>query len=506
MYIAPDTVIKILKDCPLDTSYTHTIYFSSKQAQQNYFVGLEKFKLTAQTYQRVQRGRMRVEIKAEDLYDCNYLMFQNSSFGNKWFYAFITGVEYVNNITSEIAFQIDVMQTWHFDYELQQCFVEREHVTNDAIGANLQPEPVDIGEYTYESYSGSGVMNTPCIVLVSNVNAEGTEISGGAAAGIWHGQAYTPYSMTESGWNALVERMKSFDSWDTLNENVTACFMYYYEFMNNDIITPTSPAIYNIMKPKKYGSLGGYTPRNNKLYTYPYNYLLITNDSGENVEIKYEFFSGSSCTFRIAGDVSANPQVMCEPTNYKNTVFLRNERIILSGFPQCTYNIDAFKAWLAQTASNPDVLTNMATSAVQGGMTGGVTGAAGGAGAQLLGTAINGAIAYISPPTVKGTVHTDISFAVGTKDFFFYPTHAHPDYLKRIDNFFDVFGYAVNMHKIPNRSARPYWNYVKCTDVNITGSVPADDANTIVSIYEKGITFWKNGNNIGNYSLNNSPT
>lgn len=55
---------------------------------------------------------MRVEKKAEDLYDCNYLAFQNTSFGSKWFYAFITSVEYVNNITSEITFEIDVLQTY----------------------------------------------------------------------------------------------------------------------------------------------------------------------------------------------------------------------------------------------------------------------------------------------------------------------------------------------------------------------------------------------------------
>ena len=38
------------------------------------------------------------------------MMFQNSAYGDKWFYAFITSVEYVNDVTSNISFEIDVMQ------------------------------------------------------------------------------------------------------------------------------------------------------------------------------------------------------------------------------------------------------------------------------------------------------------------------------------------------------------------------------------------------------------
>ena len=56
-------------------------------------------------------------MNVEALYNCNYLAFQNASFGGKWFYAFIDSVEYVNNVTSEVTYTIDVMQTWHFQYQ-----------------------------------------------------------------------------------------------------------------------------------------------------------------------------------------------------------------------------------------------------------------------------------------------------------------------------------------------------------------------------------------------------
>ena len=97
MYIVPNSNIKIYKDVPLDNTYNHTLYFSSLSEQNAYFHGsssILKYNLTSQSYQRVVKGSMRVEIKADNLYDCNYIAFQNTNFGNKWFYAFITSVEF----------------------------------------------------------------------------------------------------------------------------------------------------------------------------------------------------------------------------------------------------------------------------------------------------------------------------------------------------------------------------------------------------------------------------
>ena len=68
MYIQPTTNIKLLKDVPLDTTYDHTIYFTSATAQYNYFIGLKKYDLVNYTYQRVKRGVARVGIKADNLY------------------------------------------------------------------------------------------------------------------------------------------------------------------------------------------------------------------------------------------------------------------------------------------------------------------------------------------------------------------------------------------------------------------------------------------------------
>ena len=94
MYIEPNSVIKLLNNVPLDNTYNHTIRFDSLSEQTTYFNSKVKYTFSNQSYQRVVKGRMRLGIGADQVYDCNYLMFQNTGFGNKWFYAFVTGVEY----------------------------------------------------------------------------------------------------------------------------------------------------------------------------------------------------------------------------------------------------------------------------------------------------------------------------------------------------------------------------------------------------------------------------
>ena len=74
-----------------------------------------------------------------------------------------------------------------------------------------------------------------------------------------------------------------------------------------------------------------------------------------------------------------------------------------------------------------------------------------------------------------------------------------------LDSYFDMFGYAVKQHGVPNMNARPNWTFVKTIGCSVGGNIPADDASKIEDIFNRGIRFWKNHNNIGNYSLNNAP-
>jgi hypothetical protein len=85
-----------------------------------------------------------------------------------------------------------------------------------------------------------------------------------------------------------------------------------------------------------------------------------------------------------------------------------------------------------------------------------------------------------------------------------------------IDDYFTMYGYATNRVKVPNRTARPYWNYIKTEGCNIGPTtdewgnktyLPTDVGSEIMCIYDHGITFWNPQCEVGKYSLyDNSPT
>ena len=149
MYITPQTDIRLLSGIPIDPNYNDTLYFSSPSAQTSYFMSKTKKNLNNYSYQRYAKNVLRVQMLADDIFDVNYMMFRNSAYGNKWFYAFVDRVEYVNDVTTEIYYHLDDIQTWYDSWVLNQCFIERTHTIRDRVGDSITPEPVEVGEYVY---------------------------------------------------------------------------------------------------------------------------------------------------------------------------------------------------------------------------------------------------------------------------------------------------------------------------------------------------------------------
>lgn len=505
MYIEPNNNITIYHNVPLDNTYNHTLYFRNLAEQNTYFhanQNIIKYNLTAQSYQRVVKGSMRVAVKADNLYDCNYLSFQNASFGTKWFYAFITGVEYVNNETSEITFEIDAMQTYLFDVTLKKCYVEREHSTTDVAGDNILAENIDFGDITCNAVSGSGHFSSYVAVVATAYDPNGQ--AGGYQGGLFSGVNYiaglinTPEQVQTllDYLDATVDANKQ--------DSVISIFIMPYEFYTTD----KHPSV-KVSRVQKNDSLHGYTPRNKKLLTYPYNYLSV--DCGNNDAIyRYEWFNdGEYCDFELVGTVSCNPQIMLVPKGYNGVGsgnFNYVEKLVMSDFPQVAWCIDAFRAWLAQEASTT-ALQGIASGAsvAAGAMSGNPMAMAGGI-MGLASTANSVILATNRPPQAKGTNSGTIDVASRTKDFYFRQMQISAEYAKVIDDYFDMYGYATRRVKVPNRSARPHWNYVKTNGCVLSGNAPADDVRKICGIYDNGITFWKSASEVGNYSLDNSPS
>lgn len=507
MYIAPDTNIRILHNVPIDTSYDHTIYFASKSAQTSYFSGLAKYTLNNYSYQRVKRGWMRVGIQAENLYDCNYLMFQNSAFGNKWFYAFIKSVEYINNVTSEIEFELDVMQTWFFDYTLDHCFVEREHSTTDAIGDNITPEPVKLGEQVFNNYDK--VYDLSELAVIVGIVDTGEEASqGNRYDGIYSGATLTLFNGTDKdGINELLVQYIQKPDAVVCMYMLPKAIARSRDIPDGGMEVPSGSSGYTILQNltaiSTSDTLNGYKPKNNKLYTYPYNFIQIDNGSGNSNVFRYEFFDGLQPTLGMESCLTQPVTINLYPYHYKGSgnKYVMCEGLSVTGFPICSWNMDAYQAWIAQNTVGIGV--KVARDAVATAMTGGL------AAPLLINDAVNAFTseytASIQADMAKGNLNSgNVNSANGLNMFWYGRMSCNAENARIIDDFFTRFGYQTNKLKVPNRTARPHWNYVKTVGCTITGSVPSDDAKKITDIHNAGITYWKNGSEVGNYSLNNS--
>lgn len=129
MNLQPNTEIRLLR-VPLDLSYTNQISFNSKKDQEAYFKDKTKYTYDEVSYQR-KDGFMRIDLNFDELYDVNYVMYKNNTMPNKWIYAFVTRMEYASENSTYVYIQTDVFQTWWFDMDFHESFIEREMIDVD---------------------------------------------------------------------------------------------------------------------------------------------------------------------------------------------------------------------------------------------------------------------------------------------------------------------------------------------------------------------------------------
>ena len=73
-----------LLDVPLENDYKNTLYFANASSQQSYFQNNIVKSYTDFSYQR-KDNIIRVPEQYDQVYNCNYVMYQNSYYSNKWF-------------------------------------------------------------------------------------------------------------------------------------------------------------------------------------------------------------------------------------------------------------------------------------------------------------------------------------------------------------------------------------------------------------------------------------
>ena len=295
--ITPQTDVYLLK-VPLEMDETNQLTFSSKEAQFTYFNSLPKLAVDDFTYQR-KDGTIRFGANFDDIIGYNYVMYRNDAYSNKWFYAFITGMEYLNDNVTLISIKTDVWQTWQFDLTFKKVFVEREHVNDDTVGLHTVPENLETGEYICNSHITDATMDNYCTDLCYVMASTSLPIAGEAKdtvspSGIYNG-IYTGllYFMYES--SSPIDLILELFAQDAKTSAINGIFMSPKWLaplsggVLRDVAQSDEPASYSTTIDKQT-TLNGYTPKNNKLKCFPFNYLLVSNNIGQNSILHYEKF------------------------------------------------------------------------------------------------------------------------------------------------------------------------------------------------------------------------
>lgn len=543
MLIAPNSTVIFIPNINLNNRYDDTIHWDSLSAQTSWFMtkGNNGYRVDQNSYIRKERNSIRVQLSYSKLYKCNYMMFKNTDFENKWFYAFITKVDYVNNETTEVEFDIDVIQSWYWDMSIGKCFIERQHAYNDTIGASITAEPFNSGiDYVENSNEQVEIFNKlwhrKCneLSLVVATAIDGDQNDGGFYVpdgefkyGIYSGLTYKTFDIIDVNGSTLVPSVNTNELnrantflrqlvENNLSDSVVCVFLFPREFCNANALLPNFPNVITYQLDKRYllsGTLDGYTPKNNKLYTSPFNTLYCTTGNRNGMFYNPIFFNGTNMQFKINAQLSCKPSLTIRPLNYKMETSLDNA-IAITEFPQCAYVISSFKQWCAQHSINTSV--GIPLTAV-GSMLGVFGGIATGNPLVAVGSAVAGAtsitktITNIMTEKTKGGIannpeaNNSIEFSNSQGGYHFHQYCYPSPILKIIDDYFTMYGYAVGELGEPRLKARSGWTYIKTRGADCHGLVPVDDIVKINNIFDNGIRFWTNGDNIGVYSGENTP-
>ena len=540
-----------LLSVPLEKDYVHTLYFGSAADQYSYFRGNTVKTYEDFTYQR-KDSVIRVPAHIDTLYSlgANYVMYQNTAYSNKWFYAFITDMKYVNDERTDITIQTDCIQTWMFDININPSFVEREHATTDEIGDHTLDEMLEIGELTVNKKFTINYGTDYVIVIAVTEDkdtANGTMTGGNLYGGLYSGVKYYGFDNTGVQASKFIQEYaaaakadaitavfvapkylaSTMDSKFTSGEEIeSSLYPYIVEInplVNQEAGGVEKPYWESVMNEFSTQNIDGYVPKNKKLFCYPFRHLLVSNNAGSAAMYKFErFFTQSDSgvktqlepSFRISGVLTPGCSIRMEPQYYNGAEVNTEEGINMGKFPILNWTSDVYTNWLTQNSVN--IGLQLAAGIGQTAIGIGTAVATGGAGAAIGGAGIAGGVSSIAntlaqihtmsltPAQSRGNINCgDVITADGKNTFQFYVMSVKAENARIIDEFFNMFGYKCQRVKIPAKAHRSSYWYTKTIDANITGAIPQDDLQTIKDCYNKGITFWRSATKFKNYSVSN---
>lgn len=498
-----------------------------------------------------QDSDIKVPYNADDIYGVNYVVYSNNG---KQFCCFVTTITYISNNTTLLHLVEDVWQTWGGDIDWHACFVAREHVDSDEIGEHILPEPAM--QFEVEKVDGHIESDLNSRILVILTTAVPKFKSGQSDYFVAHNKDDFDGSEPVSGnvYNRVMSGATAFGFTqrevniaghflDNLNlcgagESVCACFMIPSLGVSigadHKIIAAGGEFSTHQTWSFAHSCGGGYEPRNNKLLTYPYSYLNVTDHNGMSIDYQFEKFGGdgtfsnrNNLGFFFKWGLDPTCDVVFYPSNYED-----GGTAVAGSYPaavQCGWNYGSYNNWVAQHAESNGVKELASLGSIGLGLVAVVAGAllsgtgvgtVGGIPLMSWGIMASGGAAIAGGQLAKRNLDADIDtqskipdkaaqlatnnsmFIAGLNNVEFRNISIRADHASSLDDFFDQFGYEVDVLKVPNVTGRRSWNYVKTVGANVGGDIPADRLAVINECLDAGITFWHTGD-VGNYGLSN---
>ena len=368
-FINPQSEVKLL-NVNIKNDYKHQYTFSNITEQTNFFLS----KATGKNFSKctfVKDGEITVEGHIYENYNANYLMFRNTGFSDKWFYAFITSIDYVNENACTIHYELDCFQTWYFDIHYKQSFIVREHVASDNIGEHTVDEGLGYGDYVFFD-APTSIQNLNDFYYVMAVtqsipdSADDNDfVRGGLYDGIFSGLKY----YATGNWELMADALLKYNQYGKGDAvQYIACIPKFcmpdFQDVSGEAGQPVQvlPGQFGARVRRTYefdqNTIDGYTPKNKKVFCSPYNVIELTDNKGQTAVLKPELFSEfGKCNFEIMSNMSGNVSVACFPSNYAKVYtdtdeayFSADPGITIGNFPQCAWTSSFYLNWLAQNS------------------------------------------------------------------------------------------------------------------------------------------------------------
>lgn len=552
-----NSIIYLAKNIKLDKNYRSVLNYSESQLI-DLITDNSNLVYSANDYSFLRdTGTIQVKASYSTVCQANYMAFKNQDYSNKWFFAFIDEVIYKGDACTEIRYTIDKWSTWFSYWSAKACYVIREHVVDDTIGANTVSEGLDVGDYIINSAEYINYdTNVDIIVAVSDINIKFNDntyleyYQNNNLGRVFQGEYYYLFKDNDKYENArkfirmydsagkgdaissvfmipnTMTNMLSFKTTSSgtytnsfTQQTVTVTYTYFYD---PDVIQIETDRHININT-----TLNGYSPKNNKLFVYPYNCLEVTNNNGGSVIYQYEQFINNQPRFNVLGAVTPGCSIRLVPLYYNKleeanlprvSMSIRygfNDGINLGKLPVGSWKSDVYINWLTQNGINQTWgMVKNSANAITSASTGNASGMVGGV-LGIVDSLVNNEQRQVVPDSIKGNTNNgDVCFASTNTCFQVNKKSVRAEFARIIDDYFTRQGYMINRIKIPNMSHRQNYNFVKIANednVAVPNNYnnicpPAVDLEEINNLFRRGVTIWNNHTNLGDYSVSNNIT